>query len=67
MFKHLINAERETNSQGEREANSWEPKSAINSSKSHKVDEEGVRAECEMDIIKGYASEGINNAGDLIH
>jgi len=72
MFRHLINAERETNSPSrtltrkrqvakkKRDANSC-AKAAINSNKSDKV--EGVRAECDMDCIKGYDWDALIKLG----
>jgi len=63
MFRHLINAKRETNSLSRLPAKETQigrkkerpiagPQAAINSNKSDKV--EGVGAECDMDCIKGY-------------
>jgi len=43
-----------------RDANSW-AKAAINSNKSDKV--EGVRAECDMDCIKGYDWDALIKLG----
>jgi len=72
MLRHLINAERETNSPSrtvarkrqvakkKRDANSC-AKAAINSNKSDKV--EGVRAECDMDCIKGYDWDALIKLG----